>query len=98
MVWRADDENDDELLYDVWYRREGDVGWNALRRNVPDSILVWDTATVVKVLFTNYLLKVGWEAVATPLTYRIVAFLKRREHEDWYDRDTDFTPFSLSVE
>ena len=59
---------------------------------------VWDTATVVKVLFTNYLLKVGWEAVATPLTYRIVAFLKRAEHEDWYDRDTDFTPFSLSVE
>jgi queuosine precursor transporter len=59
---------------------------------------VWDTATVVKVLFTNYLLKVGWEAVATPLTYRIVAFLKHREHEDWFDRDTDFTPFSLSVE
>jgi hypothetical protein len=30
----------------VWYRREGDVGWNALRRNITDSILVWDTATV----------------------------------------------------
>jgi hypothetical protein len=59
---------------------------------------VWDTNTVVKVLFANYLLKVGWEAVATPLTYRIVGFLKRREHEDWFDRDTDFTPFSLSVE
>ncbi|HEX6746207.1 MAG TPA: queuosine precursor transporter [Longimicrobium sp.] len=59
---------------------------------------VWDTETVLKVLFANYLLKVGWEAVATPLTYRIVAFLKRREHEDWYDRDTDFTPFKLSVD
>src|SRR5262245_8944560 len=46
IVWRADDENDDELSYDVWYRREGDVGWNALRRNISDSILVWDTATV----------------------------------------------------
>jgi sugar lactone lactonase YvrE len=46
IVWRADDENDDELSYDVWYRREGDVGWNALRRNLTDSILVWDTATV----------------------------------------------------
>ena len=59
---------------------------------------VWDTSTVVKVLFTNYLLKVAWEVLATPLTYRIVAFLKRAEQEDWYDRDTDFTPFSLSVE
>jgi hypothetical protein len=46
IVWRADDENDDDLSYDVWYRREGDVGWNALRRNITDSILVWDTATV----------------------------------------------------
>jgi hypothetical protein len=46
IVWRADDENDDDLSYDVWYRREGDIGWNALRRNITDSILVWDTATV----------------------------------------------------
>ena len=46
IVWRAEDENDDDLSYDVWYRREGDVGWNALRRNIPDTILVWDTATV----------------------------------------------------
>jgi uncharacterized integral membrane protein (TIGR00697 family) len=58
---------------------------------------VWETATVVKVLFTNYLLKVAWEALATPLTYRVVGFLKRAEHEDWYDRDTDFNPFSVSV-
>jgi hypothetical protein len=35
--------------------------------------------------------------VATPLTYRVVAFLKRAENEDYYDRDTDFTPFRLKV-
>ena len=46
IIWRADDQNDDELSYDVWYRREGDVGWNALRHNLTESILVWDTATV----------------------------------------------------
>ena len=46
LVWRADDENDDELSYDVWYRREGDAGWKALRRDVTDPILVWDTTTV----------------------------------------------------
>jgi hypothetical protein len=46
LVWRADDENDDELSYDVWYRREGDTAWNVLRHDLTDSILVWDTATV----------------------------------------------------
>jgi uncharacterized integral membrane protein (TIGR00697 family) len=59
---------------------------------------VWDSATVMKVVLSNYVFKVVWEAVATPLTYRVVAFLKKHEHEDWFDRDTDFTPFSLSVE
>jgi uncharacterized PurR-regulated membrane protein YhhQ (DUF165 family) len=45
----------------------------------------------------NYALKVLWEVVMTPFTYRIVNFLKRAEHEDYYDRTTDFTPFSLST-
>jgi hypothetical protein len=35
------------------------------------------------------------EVVFTPLTYLVVNFLKRVEHEDYYDRDTNFTPFSL---
>ncbi len=46
-------------------------------------------------LATQYLLKCLWEVIATPMTYRIVAFLKRAEQEDYYDRDTNFTPFSL---
>jgi hypothetical protein len=36
--------------------------------------------------------------LATPVTYRVVNALKRAEHEDFYDRDTNFTPFSLSVQ
>ena len=40
-------------------------------------------------------IKVLWEAVSTPLTYAVVNFLKRAEHEDYFDRDTDFNPFSL---
>ncbi len=48
-------------------------------------------------MFTQYLLKSGWEIVAAPLTYRIVAFLKRTENEDYYDTDTNFTPFSLKT-
>jgi len=46
FVWRADDENDDELVYDVLYRREGETEWTPLRRAVDESIFVWDTTTV----------------------------------------------------
>jgi uncharacterized integral membrane protein (TIGR00697 family) len=58
---------------------------------------VWPQDLVLKVMFGNYLLKVGWEVVNTPLTYKIVNFLKRAESEDYYDRDTNFTPFSLET-
>jgi len=58
---------------------------------------VWDTKLVLTVMVSNYLLKVIWEIVATPLTYRIVAALKRAENEDYYDRGTRFTPFSLGA-
>ena len=50
-----------------------------------------------QIMIANYCIKVGWEVVATPLTYRVVAFFKRAEHEDYYDRNTNFTPFSLKV-
>lgn len=51
----------------------------------------------VSLVVTNYILKVGLEAAMTPLTYRIVNLLKQLEHEDYYDRATDFNPFKLSV-
>jgi queuosine precursor transporter len=57
----------------------------------------WERALVFKVMVSNYLLKVGWEVVMTPLTYRVVRFLKRAESEDYFDRDTNFTPFSLKT-
>ncbi len=57
----------------------------------------WPVEKVFQVLFTNYALKVTWEALATPLTYKVVAYLKRVEHEDYYDYDTDFTPFSIKT-
>ena len=46
LIWKADDENDDELVYDVLYRREGEKTWKALHRGHTDSILVWDTTSV----------------------------------------------------
>ena len=49
------------------------------------------------VMLAQFLTKVGVEVVFTPVTYRVVALLKRAENEDYYDRDTDFTPFSVKV-
>jgi uncharacterized integral membrane protein (TIGR00697 family) len=58
---------------------------------------VWQAELVVRVMVTNYVLKVLWEVVMTPVTYRVVNFLKRAESEDYFDRETDFTPFSLQT-
>ena len=46
-------------------------------------------------MWGNYVVKVLWEVVATPVTYQIVGWLKRAEHEDYFDRYTDFNPFAL---
>ncbi len=40
-------------------------------------------------------LKIGYEVVATPLTYAIVTALKRHEHSDVYDRNTVFSPIPI---
>ena len=58
---------------------------------------IWETATVVQVLVTNYLLKVVWEIVLTPVTYRVVAWFKRAEGMDVFDTKTNFTPFTERV-
>ena len=53
---------------------------------------VWTTSQVVNVMLANYVLKVATEVVLTPLTYQVVGFLKRAEHEDYYDIGTNFSP------
>ena len=58
---------------------------------------IWATGDLVKIVIAQYILKTGWEIVMTPVTYRVVAFLKRVENEDYYDRGTNFTPFSLKT-
>jgi uncharacterized integral membrane protein (TIGR00697 family) len=57
----------------------------------------WSNEQLVSVMIGNYFIKVLWEVLATPFTYLIVNFLKKAEHEDYYDRDTDFNPFSLET-
>jgi uncharacterized integral membrane protein (TIGR00697 family) len=49
------------------------------------------------VMLAQFVTKVAVEVVFTPATYAIVGWLKRHEQEDYYDRDTKFTPFTLRV-
>ncbi len=49
------------------------------------------------VMVAQFLTKVGVEVAFTPVTYKIVNWLKRAEHEDYYDRNTDFNPFTLKA-
>jgi uncharacterized integral membrane protein (TIGR00697 family) len=56
---------------------------------------LWDRQQLLTVMVTQYVLKSLWEILMTPVTYKIVGFLKRTEQQDYYDRDTNFTPFSL---
>ena len=58
---------------------------------------IWSTDVMLKVVLFNWAFKVGIEAALTPVTYKVVGALKRVEAEDYFDRDTNFTPFSLKV-
>jgi uncharacterized integral membrane protein (TIGR00697 family) len=58
---------------------------------------IWPQEQLIAVTITQYLFKTSWEALMTPITYRAVSFLKRVEGEDYYDRDTNFSPFHLKA-
>jgi len=49
------------------------------------------------VMLAQFVAKVSVEVVFTPVTYKVVGWLKRAEHEDYYDRKTDFNPFTLKA-
>jgi queuosine precursor transporter len=57
----------------------------------------WTDDLVIRVLVTQWVLKVSWEALLTPVTYAVVGFLKKREGVDVYDERTDFTPFRAKI-
>ena len=55
FVWRAEDANDDELQYEILYRREGETAWKSLKDDLEEAIFVWDTTSVPN---GTYLVKV----------------------------------------
>jgi hypothetical protein len=52
FVWKAEDDNDDKLQYDVLYRRGDEAIWRTLKRGVTDPIFVWDTTSVPNGTYT----------------------------------------------
>jgi uncharacterized integral membrane protein (TIGR00697 family) len=62
------------------------------------SIAFWgifSPADLQRAILSQWLFKVSYEILATPVTYLAVNALKRAEGEDYYDRDTDFNPVAL---
>lgn len=55
----------------------------------------WTNDLIITVMLTNYVLKVIWEVLLTPVTYQVVAKLKRAEGVEVFDKATEFTLFSL---
>ena len=50
---------------------------------------------LIAVIVSNYFFKIGIEIIFTPLTYKIINFLKRKEQMDYFDNKTNFNPFQL---
>ncbi len=53
--------------------------------------------TVFSLIVSGYLIKVVYETVMTPFTYMVVNFLKRTEHADYFDYNTNFNPFATKA-
>ena len=56
---------------------------------------VFPTSLIVTLIISNYVFKTAVEVLFTPLTYKVIGFLKKHESEDAYDVDTNFNPFSV---
>lgn len=54
----------------------------------------WTDELVIQVIFTQWAIKVAWEAALTPVTYAVVGWLKHREGVEIFDTETDFSPFA----
>jgi hypothetical protein len=89
LVWKAEDENDDDLIYDVLYRREGDTTWKALRRAVVEPILVWDTTTMAN--GTYFIRIVASDAPSNPIGTALTGELDSSAFE------IDNTPPSIEI-
>ena len=57
---------------------------------------IYPARILLNIIVTGYALKVGYEVLATPLTYLVINWLKRAEQADAFDRHQSFNPFSFA--
>ena len=83
----------------LWTRT---IGSTVVGQAVDTTLVVFLTfvgtvpmATLGKMIVTGYFLKVGYEVLATPLTYLVINWLKKTENADAFDRHENFSPFSF---
>lgn len=48
-----------------------------------------------QMILLQYVIKTSYEILATPLTYRVVNYIKRKEQTDIYDYGIDYNPFDI---
>jgi uncharacterized integral membrane protein (TIGR00697 family) len=57
---------------------------------------IYPVRILINIIVTGYALKVGYEVIATPITYLVINWLKRAEQADAFDRHQSFNPFSFA--
>jgi hypothetical protein len=89
IAWKGDDEDDDQLVYALQYRRDGETAWHDLRSGLTGTIFVWDTSTVAD---GRYFVRV--RATDAPSNAADRALTGSRESEPV---DVDNTPPAIEV-
>ena len=62
------------------------------------SIAFWailPSSALLTAILSQWMFKVAYETLATPLTYLVVNFLKKKENEDYFDKNTNFNPITF---
>jgi queuosine precursor transporter len=59
---------------------------------------IWENDVIITVMISNFMIKVAWEAILTPVTYKLVAMLKKAENVEIFDEHTNFSPFKINTD
>ena len=84
----------------LWTRTVGStITGQAVDTALVILIAFWGTSakTIISIILSSYFTKVVYEVLATPFTYAIVNFLKKKEGVDTFDSHANFNPFALNA-
>lgn len=88
-------------IFTNWKHLRARTIWSTIIGEFIDSLIfvtiafsfIYTNDLIIKIIISNYIFKLWVEVIFTPLTYRIISFLKKHENEDIYDSKTNFNPF-----